>query len=77
MYSQNDQRLPPEVCATTLQGGGADEGGVGVPGPLRGKIPRPPREAGTQTDRALRPGRGNYEEGSSRERIETLLNGKK
>lgn len=61
----------------TLQGGRADEGRVGVPGPLRGQIPGPSREAGTQTDRAVRPGRGSDEEGSCGERIETLMKGNK
>lgn len=52
--------------ATTLQRGRADKGRVGVPGPLRGQIPGPSREAGTQADRAVRPGRGNDEEGCCR-----------
>ena len=42
-------------------------------GPLCSQVPGPTREAGTQADRALGPGRGNDEEGSCRERIETLM----
>lgn len=77
LSSQYDQCLPQEVRTATLQGAGADEGRVGVPGSLRGQIPGPPWEAGTQADRALRPGWGNDEEGSSGERIETLTKGRK
>lgn len=42
LSSQNDQCLPQEVRTATLQGAGADEGRVGVPGSLRGQIPGPP-----------------------------------
>lgn len=72
---QNDQRLPQEVRAATLQGGRADEGRVGVPGSLCGKIPGPSWTAGTQTDGALRSGRGSDEEGSRRKRLETSVKG--
>lgn len=65
------------MCAAALQGGRADQGRVGLPGPLRGQIPGPSREAGTQADGALRPGRGSDEEGSCGERIETLMMGAK
>lgn len=60
------------MCPASLQGGGADEGRVGVPGPLCGQIPGPSREAGTQTDRAVGPGRGDDEEGGCGQRVETL-----
>lgn len=59
------------MCPATLQGGRADKGGVCVLGPLRCQIPGPSRAAGTQADRALRPGRGNDEEGISGKRIDT------
>lgn len=48
-----------------------------MPGPLRGQIPRPSRKAGTQADRALRPGRGNDEEVGCGQRIETYCGGLK
>lgn len=57
----------------TLQGGGADQGRVGLLGSLRGQIPGPSREAGTQADGAVGPGRGDDEEGGGRERIETAM----
>ena len=63
---QDDQRLSPEVCPPPLQGGRAEQGGGGVPGPLRGQVPGPPREAGPQADRALGAGRGSHEESSHR-----------
>jgi len=61
------------VRAATLQGGGAIQGRGRVFGPLRGQIPGPPREAGAQAHRALRPGRGDDEEGDRGKRIETLI----
>lgn len=69
LSSQDDQRLPQEVRPAVLQGGGADEGRVGVSGPVRGQIPGPSREAGTQADGALCPGRGNDEEGGHGQRL--------
>lgn len=70
---QDDKRLPQEVRPTTLQGSGADEGRVCVPGPLRVQVPGPSRETGTEAHRALCAGRGNYEESSGGEWIETPI----
>lgn len=72
---KDDQCLPQEVCAATLQGGGVDKGRVGVSGPLCGQIPGPSWEAGTQADRALRPGWGVDEESSCGQRIKTAGGG--
>lgn len=41
-------------------------------GPLRGQIPGPSREAGTQADGAVGPGRGADEESSCGERLNTV-----
>lgn len=70
---QDDQRLPQEVCAATLQRGRVDKGWIGMSGPLCSQIPGSSREAGTQADRALRPGWGNDEEGGCGERIGTSM----
>lgn len=70
---QDDQRLPQEVCAATLQRSGVDQGRSGLSGPLRSQIPGSSREAGTQADRALSPGWGNDEEGGHGEWIKALM----
>lgn len=69
---QDDQCLPQEVCAATLQRSRIDKGWSSLSGPLRRQIPGSSWEAWTQADRTLSPGWGNDEEGGRGKWIDTV-----
>lgn len=69
--TQDDQCLPQEVCAATLQRSRVDKGWSGLSGPLRRQISGSSREAWTQADGTLSPGWGSDEEGGHGERVGT------